>query len=76
MKSFASTELKQHLGDILAAAEHEPIAITRHRKARYVLMDIETYERRFGNDPRQAYAIEEMPPEHLGLLEEALADLK
>ncbi|GLS17785.1 hypothetical protein GCM10007874_08000 [Labrys miyagiensis] len=76
MKSFASTEFKQHLGDVLAAAEREPIAITRHRKTRYVLMDIETYERRFRNNPRRSYAIEEMPPEHLALLEEALADLK
>lgn len=76
MKSFASTELKQHLGDILAAAEHEPIAITRHRKTHYVLVDIETYERRFATDPRRAYAIEDMPQEHLALLEEALADLK
>ncbi|PRH84213.1 type II toxin-antitoxin system prevent-host-death family antitoxin [Labrys okinawensis] len=76
MKSFASTQLKQNLGDILAAAEHEPIAITRHRKARYVLMDIETYERRFAGDPRRSYAIEEIPAEHLKLLEEAEAGLK
>ena len=72
MKSFASTELKQKLGDVLAAAEREPVAITRHRKTRYVLMDAETYERRFAQDPRRSYATQDMPDEHLAMLETAL----
>ena len=72
MRSFASTELKQHLGDVLAAAERGPVAITRHRKRRYVLMDAETYEARFPPDPRSSHATADMPPEHVALLEEAL----
>lgn len=73
MKSYASTELKQSLGDVLAAASQEPVSITKHRKTRYVLMSIEAYEARFANDPRRSYAIEEMPAEHLALLESALS---
>lgn len=72
MKSFASTTLKQKLGDVLAAAEHGPVAITRHSKRRYVLMDAETYERRFAQDPRRSFATQDMPEEHLALLESAL----
>ena len=72
MKSFPSTELKQNLGDVLAAAEHGPVAITRHRKTRYVLMDAETYAARFARDPRRGHATQDMPEEHLTLLEEAL----
>ena len=74
MKSYPSTDLKQHLGDVLAAASREPIAITRHNKPRFVLMSREAYEARFPADPRRSYAVEEMPAEHLTLLEEALRE--
>jgi prevent-host-death family protein len=75
MKSFPSTELKQNLGDVLAAADREPIAITRHSKTRYVLMDVQTFESRFRDDPRRSYAVADMPAEHLAMLEQSVADL-
>ncbi len=74
MKSYPSTDLKQSLGDVLAAANHEPVSITRHRKARYVLMSIEAYEAHFARDPRRSHAVEEMSAEHLEMLESALID--
>ena len=74
MRAFPSTDLKQTLGDVLDAANHEPIAITKHKKPRYVLMSIRDYERRFKKDERQAFAVEEMPAEHLSMLESALSD--
>ncbi|MDA3857387.1 MAG: type II toxin-antitoxin system Phd/YefM family antitoxin [Roseovarius sp.] len=74
MRSFPSTDLKQTLGDVLEAASHEPIAITKHKKPRYVLMSIRDYEQRFKKDVRQALAVEEMPTEHLAMLEAALSD--
>lgn len=72
MRTYPSTELKQNLGDVLTAASREPVAITRHRKPRFVLMSVEAYAARFSLDSRQAYAIEEMPPEHLEMLESEL----
>jgi prevent-host-death family protein len=72
MRSYPSTELKQNLGDVLAVASREPVAITKHGKSRFILMSVESYEARFPSDPRRSYAIEEMPREHLDLLEEAL----
>ncbi|WP_179381296.1 type II toxin-antitoxin system Phd/YefM family antitoxin [Jannaschia marina] len=74
MRSFPSTDLKQTLGDVLDAATHEPIAITKHSKPRYVLMSIREYEQRFQRDERRAYAIEDAPDEHLAMLEASLAE--
>jgi prevent-host-death family protein len=74
MRYFPSTDLKQTLGDVLDAASHEPITITKHKKPRYVLMSIRDYEQRFKKDERQAFAVEEMPAEHLAMLETALSD--
>lgn len=72
MQSFPSTDLKQTLGDVLAAAAQSPVAITRHKKPRFVLMTIEEYERRAGADPRRSYALDEIPQEHLEMLDDAL----
>lgn len=76
MRSFPSTDLKQTLGDVLDAATHEPITITRHKKPRYVLMSIRDYEQRFQKDERQAYAAEDMPAEHLAMLKASRAGIE
>lgn len=75
MKHFPSTELKRTLGDVFDIASREPIAITKHTKPRFVLMSYEAYIARFPEDTRKAYGVEEMPDEHLAMLESALADL-
>ena len=75
MREYPSTDLKQRLGDVLDAASREPVSITRHGKARFVLMNVEAYEARFPKDSRKSYATEEMPAEHLALLEQALKNL-
>ncbi len=74
MRSFPSTDLKQTLGDVLDAASREPIIITKHRKPRYVLMNIRDYEQRFRLDERRAFAVDEMPDEHLAMIESVLSD--
>lgn len=71
MRSFPSTDLKQTIGDVLHAASQAPVTITRHKKPRYVLMSIRDYELRFQRDEREVYAVEEMPAEHLEMLEAA-----
>jgi len=76
MKSFSSTELKQNTGDVLAAADHEPVAITRHQKTRTILMDVQTFERKFPKDPRRCYTVAEAPAEHLALLEQAQREME
>ena len=76
MRSFPSTHLKQTLGDVLDAASQEPIAITKHNKPRYVLMSIHDYEQRFQKDERRVFAAEEMPAEHLAMLEASRAGIE
>ncbi len=73
MRSFPSTDLKQTLGDVLDAASQEPIAITRHKKPRFVLMSIHDYEQRFQKDERRSFAAADMPPKHLTMLEASLS---
>ncbi|MBN9220762.1 MAG: type II toxin-antitoxin system Phd/YefM family antitoxin [Mesorhizobium sp.] len=74
MKHYPSTDLKQNLGDVLAAASQQPVSITRHNKPRYVLMSIEAYEARFGDESRRAYSAEDAPSEHVEMLEAAGLD--
>lgn len=75
LKTYASSDLKQSLGDVLAAANREPIAITRHKKPRYVLMSIEAFEDRFPSDPRVSVATAAMPSEHFEMIEGALDEV-
>lgn len=81
MRSFASSDLKQMLGDVLTAASREPVTITKHSKPRYVLMTVEDYEqrvrryeKRVPHDERRAIATSDMPAEHLEMLEASLED--
>ena len=76
MKSIASSALKTNLGDVLAAADHEPIAITRHSKTRYVIMDAEIYAAKFPRDLRRSYKVEETPDELFKMMEKAFGDDK
>lgn len=76
MRSFPSSDLKQMLGDVLNAASREPIAITKHKKPRYVLMSMEEYEQRIRPDERQAITAQDMPADHLAMLEEALSSIR
>lgn len=75
MKTFPTTDLKQNTGDVLDAANREPVAITRHNKPRYVLMSLDAYNARFPKSARQAIALEEMPDDHLRMIEKAAAEL-
>jgi hypothetical protein len=65
MRQFSTVELLRDLKTVTHAATREPVAITQHRKARFVLMAIEDFERlnAANPDPRRAYRTEETPPE-------------
>jgi hypothetical protein len=74
MRKFSTVELLRDLKTVTHAAAREPVAITQHRKPRFVLMAIEDIERlRIGRpDPRQAYRVDETPPDLAILLAEEL----
>ena len=70
MREFTTVELLRDLKTVTHAAAREPVAITQHRKPRFVLMAIEDFERLStgSRDPRQAYRVEETPAELARLL--------
>ncbi len=74
MREFSTVELLRDLKTVTHAAAREPVAITQHRKQRFVLMAIEDFEKlRAGSpDPRKAYAAGETPPELAAKLAEGL----
>jgi hypothetical protein len=65
MRHFTTVELVRDLKTVTHAASRAPVAITQHRKARYVLMAIEDFERltRGVEDPRRAFGPGETPAE-------------
>lgn len=73
MRQFSTVELTQKIGDVTHMATKEPVAITQHRKPRFVLMSMEDYERlvRRG-DTRQAWRSKEVPDDLLAEIETAL----
>jgi PHD/YefM family antitoxin component YafN of YafNO toxin-antitoxin module len=58
MRSFSTAELARKVGDVTHAASKAPIAITQHKKPRYVLMSFETFQRL---NPQRVYSVEETP---------------
>lgn len=73
MRQFSTVELTQQIGTVTHAASREPVAITHHRKPRFVLMSMEDYERlKAGARPRRVYGERETPPELADFLATAL----
>jgi prevent-host-death family protein len=73
MKTVTSTDLKQSLGDVLAAAASEPVTITRHGTPRFVLMTLDELERQRAPYPR-AYSVDNAPDDLTEMILSALDD--
>ncbi len=64
MRTFTTNDLNKQVGEVTDAAGKAPVLITRHRKARYVMMSVEHYETiRKRPDPRRVYTAGETPPD-------------
>lgn len=79
MKDYTSTELANNTGDVLMAAARETVEITRHGKARFVIMSHERYQKLFARcDSRRAVRNEDMSDleraELLAALEASIAE--
>ncbi|HWA29469.1 MAG TPA: hypothetical protein VG867_00145 [Rhizomicrobium sp.] len=72
MRQFSTVELLRDLKTVTHAATRAPVAITQHRKPRFVLMAVEDFEKMRNPDPRRAWRIEETPPELAALISEGL----
>lgn len=74
MRQFSTVDLLRDLKTVTHAAARAPIAITQHRKLRFVLMAIEDFEQlqNANPDPRRAFRTSETPPELKAILLEGL----
>ncbi len=64
MRSFSTSELVRDIREVTHAASRAPVAITQHKKARFILMAVEDFERLKGvSDPRRVYGAGEAPQE-------------
>ena len=63
IQNFSAADLARKTGDILDAASRTPVAITKHRKPRFVLMSLERYEALTGGSDQQAHTLDDMPAE-------------
>jgi prevent-host-death family protein len=63
MQSFQSSDLTRNSGDVLSAADREPVEITKNGKPRYVMMRTEDYDAIRNPKPptQQSYTLETMP---------------
>jgi hypothetical protein len=70
MRTFSTVDLLRDLKTVTYAAAREPVAITQHRKARFVLMAIEEFERlkAASPNPRPADGVYETPDPLVGLI--------
>jgi len=64
MEKFSTEELLRDFKTVTMAADRQPVAITQHRKARYVLMTYDDSMKQKGG-PRRVYGPHEAPPNWL-----------
>lgn len=80
MRHYSTAELVKQIGEVTHAAAQAPVAITHHRKPRYVLMTIEQYELMSAADPRRVFGPNELPPAEaahvVAALERSIAELE
>ena len=68
MKKFQAKDLARNTAGLWTAAAVAPVAITKHRKARFVVMSVERYEELLGNETSQVSIDVANMPDELGAL--------
>lgn len=75
MKEFAAGDLTRNTGDLFEAATVSPVAITKHRKPRFVVMSMERFQAlTTGRYAQIAVDVGDMPEELGKLLDKGIED--
>ena len=75
MKQFPAGDLTRNTGDLFEAATLAPVAITKHRKPRFVIMSMERFEAMTAGPGSQvALDVADMPEELGTLLDRGIED--
>jgi len=61
LPGFEAADLTRHTSDLFDAAMRSPIAITKHRKPKFVLMSMDQYQQLARGATQQAHMIDGMP---------------
>lgn len=72
LPQFKAADLARHTSDLFDAAIRSPIAITKHRKPKFVLMSMYQYQKLSRETSQQVHMIDEMPEDRKGLIVEGL----
>ena len=69
MQKFTTVDLLRDTKTVTMAADRHPVAITQHRKPRYVLMTYDEVEAmKSRGDPRRGYTVGEAPQELIDMI--------
>ncbi|MBM2323172.1 type II toxin-antitoxin system Phd/YefM family antitoxin [Marivita cryptomonadis] len=72
LPEFKAADLTRHTSDLFDAAIRSPIAITKHRKPKFVLMSMDQYQQLTREATQQAHMVDEMPEDLKSLMIEGL----
>jgi prevent-host-death family protein len=72
LPEFKAADLTRHTSDLFDAAIRSPIAITKHRKPKFVLMSMDQFQQLTGGTTQQAHMIDKMPEDMKALMIEWL----
>jgi len=77
LPEFKAADLTRHTSDLFDAAIRSPVAITKHRKPKFVLMSMDQYQKLTRVATQQVHMLDEMPDGLKALMIEGLErDLK
>lgn len=74
MKQFPAADLTRNTGDLFEAATKAPVAITKHRKPRFVIMSMDQFETLAGKNAQLAVDVADMPDDLGALLDQGIED--
>ena len=74
LPEFKAADLTRNTSGLFEAAIRSPVAITKHRKPKFVLMSIDRYEQITGQSSQQAHTLDDMPADLKAMMIAALKE--
>ncbi len=68
LPEFKAADLTRHTSDLFDTAIRSPVAITKHRKPKFVLMSMDQYRKLTQGATQQAHRLDEMPDDLKALM--------
>ena len=72
LPEFKAADLTRHTSELFDAAIRSPVAITKHRKPKFVLMSMDQYLQLAKGATQQVHMLDEMPDDLKALMIEGL----